>query len=148
MNRAGGSLAGVLFALLLATHALLAIGGEATLSAREWSAIQRVIADQRSALIAGDAEKAFTFAAPAIRDRLGDAKTFLAMVRGGYEAILSARYSEFVDGAVIGDAVIQPLRLVGRDDVVRVALYAMQRQSDGTWRISGCSISASSLLAT
>jgi Domain of unknown function (DUF4864) len=114
----------------------------------DWTAIKKVIVDQRAALKAGDAAKAFSYASPGIRDQFGDAATFIAMVRAGYAALLTARYTEFLEGAVIDGTVIQPLRLVDADNTVRVALYIMQRQENGTWRIGGCQIAPSTVQAT
>ena len=114
----------------------------------DWAAIKEVIAKQRTALKAGDAAKAFSYASPAIRDQFGDAATFIAMVRAAYSGLLTARYTEFLEGAVIDGAVIQPLRLVDADNTVRVALYIMQRQENGTWRIGGCQIAPSTVQAT
>jgi len=112
--------------------------------ASDWTAIKRVIGDQLAALRKGDAERAFSFAADGIRDQFADAATFLAMVRSGYDALLTARYTEFLEGAVIDGAVIQPLRLVAPDNTVRVALYTVQK--DGArWRIAGCVIAPSTV---
>jgi hypothetical protein len=136
------------FLLLIWGCAMAASAAESVLPAKDWKAIQKVIAEQRTALVAGDAEKAFGFASPAIRAQMNDAATFLAMVRNGYDALLTARSAQFLDGAVVNDVVVQPLRLIGRDDVVHVALYTMERQANGTWRISGCAIAPSTSLAT
>jgi hypothetical protein len=114
----------------------------------DWKAIRTVIAQQRSALLAGDAGKAFGYASPGIKAQFGDAATFLAMVRAGYPALLTARYVEFLEGAVIDGTVIQPLRLIDPDNTVRVALYTMEKQQNGNWRISGCHIAPSTVQAT
>ena len=116
--------------------------------AADWTAIEQVIAEQRRALEAGDAVRAFSYASPGIRDQFGDAATFMAMVRAGYAPLLTARYTEFLAGAVIDGMVIQPLRLIDADNTVRVALYVMERQGDGRWRIGGCRIAPSAVQAT
>jgi DNA-binding transcriptional LysR family regulator len=118
-----------------------------TLPDADWSAIRRTIDDQRKALKSGDARKAFSFAAPGIRAQFGTAETFLAMVRNGYGALIAARYVEFLEGAVIDGAVIQPLRLVAPDNSVLVALYTMEKQKDGRWRIAGCVLAPSTVQA-
>ena len=69
----------------------------------------------------------------------------MRMVRESYSALLDARYVEFLEGAVIEGDVVQPLRLVLPDDTVLVALYAMQKQADGGWRIAGCVIAPSTV---
>ena len=119
-----------------------------TLPAKEWKAIQKVIADQLHALKAGDGAQAMTFAAPGIRAQFGTPENFLRMVREGYAPLLAARYTQFLEGAVIDGAVVQPLRLVLPDDTVLVALYQMQRQPDGRWRIAGCVLAPSTVQAT
>jgi len=135
-----------LVALAAASFAALAAQPEAdALPAKEWKAIKRVIAEQRVALIAGEAAKAFGYASPGIRRQFGDADTFIAMVRGAYAPLISARRVEFLDGAVIDGIVVQPLRLIASDDTVRVALYTMERQNNGTWRIAGCAIAPSTV---
>src|SRR5512136_1855867 len=74
---------------------------EATLAAAQWKTIQRVISQQRTALIAGDDSKAFGYASPGIQAQFGDAATFMTMVQAGYAPLLTARYVEFLEGAVI-----------------------------------------------
>jgi len=70
------------------------------------------------------------------------------MVREGYAPLLAARYTQFLEGALIEGAVIQPLRLVLPDDTVVIALYEMQRQPDGRWRIAGCVLAPSTVQST
>lgn len=111
----------------------------------DWSAIRSVVAAQREALVAGDGATAYAFAAPGIRTRFPTAASFMAMVRDSYAALIGARHTELLDGAVIGGDVIQPLRLVMPDGAVLVALYTMERQADGAWRIAGCLIAPSTL---
>ena len=112
----------------------------------DWAAIKRVIGDQLAALRKGDAERAFSYAAEGIRAQVGDAQSFMDMVQNGYAALLDARYTEFLEGAVIEGAVIQPLRLIAPDNSVRVALYTLQK--DGArWRIAGCVIAPSTVRA-
>ena len=123
------------------------LAGEATLPTAQWKAIQRVIEDQLRALKAGEAAKAFSFASPGIRTQFGTPDNFIAMVRSSYDALLLARYTEFLQGAVIDDRVIQPLRLVAADNTVLVALYTMEKQKDGRWKIAGCVLAPSTVQA-
>jgi len=117
-------------------------------TASDWKAMERIISEQRAALVAGEGVKAFSYASPGIRAQFGDAETFLELVRTGYAPLLTARYVEFLQGAVIDGTVVVPLRLIDADNTVRVALYIMERQSDGGWRIAGCRIAPSTTLAT
>ena len=135
-------------AWLACAVALAAPPDKAQVTAKDWTAIRKVIDDQLSALKAGDGARAIGFAAPGIRDQFGTPDNFLRMVRDGYAALLAARRTQFLEGAVIDDAIVQPLRLVLPDDSVMVALYQMQRQPDGQWRIAGCIIAPSTVQST
>lgn len=114
-------------------------------AADDWTQIRRVIAEQRDALVGNDGPRAFSYAAPGIRQHFGDVATFMRMVRQSYSALIDARYVEFLEGAVIGGDVVQPLRLVMNDGIVWVAIYGMQRQRDGSWRIASCVIAPSTV---
>jgi hypothetical protein len=37
------------------------------------------------------------------------------------------------------------VRLVARDDSVQVALYTMEKQRDGAWKITGCVLAPSTV---
>lgn len=136
---------------LLALVAFVALVAQAQpapepgLPASDWTEIRRVVGAQRAALVDGNAAAAYAFAAPGIRARFPTPAAFMAMVRESYTALVDARYAELLDGAVIGGDVIQPLRLVMPDGTVFVALYTMQRQRDGAWRIAGCLVAPSTV---
>jgi hypothetical protein len=116
------------------------------LAKAEWTAIRKVISQQLAALRAGDDERAFGYASPGIQAQFGDARRFMAMVRDRYSALLDARYTEFLEGAVIDGLIVQPLRLIAPDNGVQVALYTMEKQQRG-WRINGCQLAPSTVRA-
>ena len=116
------------------------------LSRTEWLAIKKVISLQLAALRAGQGERAFGFASPGIQAQFADADIFLTMVRAAYAPLLDARYTEFLEGAVIDGVIVQPLRLIARDNTVLVALYTMEKQK-GAWRINGCQLAPSTVRA-
>jgi hypothetical protein len=133
-------------ALMWAGAVPLARAAETRLTKAEWTAIKKVISQQLAALRASDGERAFGYASPGIQAQFGDAQTFMAMVRAGYSALLDARYTEFLEGAVIDGVIVQPLRLIAPDNSVVVALYTMEKQKRG-WRISGCQLAPSTVQA-
>ena len=99
---------------------------------------RRAIEGQIDALRAGDASRAFSFASPGIQARFGNPATFLSMVEGGYAALIDPQGVAF--GAVT-DALGYPTQIatvVDRQGRAWTALYAFERQPDGSWRISGC----------
>jgi len=144
--------AGLLAGMVLAASALTAFAalpeGHGKLPAAEWEAIQRVIGDQLNALKAGDGTKAMTYSVPGIRQQFRTPERFLRMVREGYSALLQARSSTCLKGAVVDGITIQPLQLVLPDNSVVVALFRMEKQKDGFWRIAGCVIAPSTAQST
>ena len=139
------SIARAIVAFWIALAATLALAQGSTHSAADWDRIRGVVTAQREALVAGDGERAFAFATPALRRQYGSAEAFMRMVRSGYQPLVDARYVELLEGAVIEGSTIQPLRLVMPDGAVLVALYTMERQRDGAWRIAGCVIAPSTV---
>ena len=138
----------LLVTILVVPFAQAAPPDAATMPRAEWKAIEQVIEQQRNALIAGDGAKAMAFAAPALRTQFGTPENFLRMVRNGYAALLEARATRFLEGAVIEGSVIQPLRLILPDNTVLVAIYQMEKQKDGRWKITGCVLAPSTVQAT
>jgi hypothetical protein len=118
------------------------------LAAADWQAIRQVIGAQLDALRKGDGKRAYAHASAGIKVQFHDADNFLRMVRDSYAALLTARYTEFLDGAVIEGTIVQPLRLVMADNTVLIALYQMEREADGRWHIAGCVIAPSTARAT
>lgn len=138
----------LLVALLLSPLVQAAPSTSQKLPRADWKSIEQVIGQQRSALMAGDGAKALTFATAAIREQFGSPDNFLRMVRDGYSPLLEARATTFLEGAVIEGRVIQPLRLILPDNTVLVALYQMEKQKDGRWKIGGCVLAPSTVQAT
>jgi len=143
-----GALLATALALALCVWPSAASAQQPKLRASDWKAMQAVITAQRAAFLAGDGDRAFGYATPAIRAQFGDPATFLEIVRSGYAPLLTARYVEFLQSAVIDGAIVMPLRLIDADNTVRVALYIMEGQPGGSWRIAGCRIAPSTTLAT
>ncbi len=114
----------------------------------DWQAMRQAIELQTRALKDGDAARALNYATPGIRRQYRTPEHFLRMVRAGYAPLLTASYTVFLDGAVIDGVTVQPLRLVMPDNTVLVALYQMERQRDGQWRIAGCVLAPSTVQAT
>lgn len=105
------------------------------------AAIQRVIEKQFEAFRDDDGPTAMAQASPGIRSMFGnDPDNFMSMVRKGYQPVYRPRSVTF--GAVQsgGGGVTQRVDVIGPDGVPHTALYSMERQPDGLWKISGCTI--------
>ena len=100
--------------------------------------IRRVIARQIDAFRRDAAEEAFGFASPGIRALFGTADAFMTMVRTGYRPVHRPRSFAFDDLLDWGGTLVQPVRLVAPDGARVLALYDMERQPDGSWKIAGC----------
>ena len=107
-------------------------------SAADRTAIQDVIRQQMHAFQSDDADGAYAFAAPAIRQMFPDAGQFLAMVRRGYAPVYRPRDVEFTDLAQRDGDLVQDVELVGPDGMPALAQYTMVRAPDGRWLIAGC----------
>ena len=134
--------AGRRLATALVVLALLVAGGGDRAHADDAAAIRAVISDQLAAFRRDDGEAAFAFAAPAIREKFGDAANFLRMVREGYGPVYRPREVEFGALSAEDGRLVQRVLLVGPDGVPVTALYFMERQPDGSWKISGCVLTA------
>jgi hypothetical protein len=126
-------------ALLLALAPFLA-WAQPYLSGPDAAAVREVIEAQLDAFKRDDAQRAFSYAAPGIRQMFGTAENFVQMVRTSYPVVYRPRTVQFERFEVVDDEVFQPVRLTDAQGQAWLALYAMERQPDGTWRINGCQL--------
>lgn len=127
--------------LLVVAGAAMFASVSATASAeknRDATDVQRIIADQIAAFAAGDSARAFAHAAPSIQMRFRTPAIFMRMVEQGYEPVFRPRSFAFADFTAEGNRALQMLEVVGPDGAFWVAVYTLEKQPDGTWRISGC----------
>ncbi|MEO3427517.1 DUF4864 domain-containing protein [Pelagibius sp. CAU 1746] len=99
-------------------------------------AIVDTIRAQLDAFQADDWPRAFSYATPRLRELFGTVENFTAMVRGGYQPVYRPRSVEFLDARIIDGKTGQAVRFVGPDGQAVIALYTMERQPDGGWRIA------------
>ncbi len=135
-------------ALLFLCAAIGPAQAQADLSAADRASIQGVVTRQIDAFRHDDAEAASGFASPGIQDQFGTPGRFLDMVRRAYPAVHRPRAVEFT-GLRLGEgAVVQEVELVGPDGAPELALYTMERDSAGAWRIAGCTLVPSARVGT
>lgn len=121
---------------------------QADLSAADRMAIQGVITRQIDAFRRDDAAAAFAFASPGIQAQFGTPDRFLDMVRRAYPAVHRPRAMEFT-GLRLGEGgVVQEVELVGPDGALQLALYSVERDAAGAWRIAGCALVPSARIGT
>jgi hypothetical protein len=129
------------FLVLIAAIMLALPAGAQTPSQADRAEFQRIITEQIAAFRADDGETAYGFAAPTIRRLFPTPDVFMRMVRQGYRPVYRPQSFRF------GDAALDPLgrpaqrvTIVGPDGKTYDALYSMERQPDGSWRIDGCTL--------
>lgn len=101
------------------------------------AAIRLVIEQQLAAFQRDDGAEAFSYAAPGIQRRFQTPEIFMQMVRSGYAPVYRPREVEFRELRVNGQTIQQEVLFVGPDGKPVLALYTMQQQPDGSWRIAG-----------
>lgn len=106
-------------------------------------AIQSVITGQLDAFQHDDAGAAFEKASPMIQHMFGTASNFLSMVQQSYPPVYRARQPAFAGLGLTDGRIVQKVELVGPDGRDYLALYIMERQPDGTWKINGCELTDS-----
>jgi ketosteroid isomerase-like protein len=131
-------IAGTCFCLLLPTLFCRSDAGAQQAKADDSAAIHDVIQGQLDAFRRDDGEAAFGFAAPGIQSMFRSPETFLEAVRQGYRPVYRPRKVEFRELKSIDGAVVQQVYVVGPDNEPKLALYIMEQQPDGSWRIAGC----------
>jgi hypothetical protein len=98
-----------------------------------------VIERQINAFLADDMSTAYSFAAPSIKRMYPDESRFFDMVKRGYQPVY--RPGNFAFGrskvAPDGSGLIQEVLIQGPDGQDWTALYSLERQPDGSFKING-----------
>lgn len=126
-------------ALVLLAALLIGLGSAAR-ATDDVAAAQNVIRSQVEAFSRDDATAAYAHAAPAIQDMLPQADMFMAMVRGSYAPVYRHKSFEFGEARAAGGKIAQRVRIVDSEGVPWEALYTLERQPDGSVKISGCTL--------
>lgn len=127
---------------------LLFVGAAAAGDA-EIKAAQSVIDTQIKAFLADDGALAYSFAAPNIKRIFPTADVFMDMVTNGYAPVRRPKSYAFGKSQETGPtSIIQQVMIVGPDGKDYEAVYTLELQADGSYRITGCSLRASNSLST
>jgi uncharacterized protein DUF4864 len=101
---------------------------------------QNVIRAQEQAFARDDAAAAYSHAAPAIKEIFPAPDIFMAMVQSGYAPVYRHKSFEFGESKIEGGWIAQRVHIVDANGEAWEALYTLEQQADGSYKITGCSL--------
>jgi hypothetical protein len=119
---------------------VLATGTAQAADEAERDAARATVARQIEAFRKDDAAMAYAQAAPAIQEMFPSPDLFLAMVRQGYGAVYRARNFHVDRVEDVGSGVVLGATVQDEAGADWLALYTLEKQPDGAWRITGCQL--------
>lgn len=132
-------------AMLLSVAGTAAADTSGELTEAEARDVQAVVIAQFSAFAEDDADSAFATATPAVRESFGSPGLFLAVVRGLYPMVYQATSVTFHKPQSEDGHALQLVEIHdpsnGEDGKSWLAIFALERQPDMSWRISNCVVS-------
>ncbi|MGY3347367.1 MULTISPECIES: DUF4864 domain-containing protein [unclassified Bradyrhizobium] len=126
-------IAAVVVALAVAFSPLTARADDVTTA-------QGVIRAQEQAFVHDDATAAYSYAAPAIKQLFPAPDIFMSMVQNGYAPVYRHKSFEFGDSRTEGSAIAQRVHIIDANGEAWEALYTLEQQPDGSYKITGCSL--------
>ena len=109
--------------------------------------IQTVISSQLDAFREDNGEAAFVHAAPKIKSMFGTKERFMEMVRTGYPPVYRSSNISFGELSPSGDGFRQEVFMTDPKGQSWIATYTLERQPDGTMKITGVTLKKSDELA-
>jgi len=101
---------------------------------------QGVIRAQEQAFAHDDAAAAYSQAAPAIKEIFPAPDIFMSMVQKGYAPVYRHKSFEFGESRIEGSSVAQRVHIIDANGEAWEALYTLEQQADGSYKITGCSL--------
>jgi len=123
--------------LLVLIFALLA---GASARADDVATAQDIIRAQEQAFGRDDARAAYSYAAPAIREIFPAPDIFMSMVQNGYPPVYRHKSFEYGDSKSEGSRIAQHVHIIDANGEAWEALYTLEQQADGSYKITGCSL--------
>lgn len=103
-------------------------------------AIHAVVQQQLNALLIDDETGAFEVTSVEARAFFGSASNFLRAMKTYYRPIYRHRIAQFSVARTMGNIALQPVRVTANDSRVWIAIYRMERDDGGAWKIDGCQL--------
>ena len=101
--------------------------------------VKATVDAQLKAFAADDARRAFSYAAPNVHDMFSTPENFMAMVKSSYPMVHRPASVAFLKAEIqAGGGVLQRVQIIDAAGDSWLATYALLRQKDKAWRITGC----------
>jgi len=128
--------------LLLLVLAIPAMAEErSSLPQNERVEIRFLVQNQIDAIRNDDGQRAFSYAAPRLKERFSTPDAYLDMMKRSYQPVYRLQSYAFGATMAVDQGAVQDVRIVGPDGSDWNALYLFERQGDGHWKIAGCLLS-------
>ena len=98
---------------------------------------QAVIRDQLTAFQTRDHERAFSHAAPGIKNIFKNTENFIGMVRRGYAPLYEPETFIFSRSREEDGRIFQEVLVTDKNGKQWQAIYTLEKQADGSWKIAG-----------
>ena len=111
----------------------------AALSDADAKEVRAIVQAQLKAFAADDARRAFSYAAPNVHDMFRTPDNFMAMVKSSYPMVHRPSSVAFLKAELQATGeVLQRVQILDGAGDSWLATYALDKQKDKTWRITGC----------
>ena len=128
------------FVMLVALHAGAVPAFALPFTAADAKVVRSVVEAQLAAFAADDAAKAFSYAAPNVREAVGTPAGFLTMVQRSYPVVYRPGSVAFLKPNGKNDDAIQRVQMTDAAGESWLTIYSLQRQKNKSWRITGCNV--------
>ncbi|MEN0002391.1 MAG: DUF4864 domain-containing protein, partial [Pseudomonadota bacterium] len=131
------------FKARLASAVFLALAISAPISPvqADENAARAVITQQLESFLAGDFTTAYSYASPDIKRLFPTIDRFMSMVQSGYLPVLRPNNYAFGRSEQAADGrILQEVTIRAPDGSDWTALYFMELQEDGTWKVDGVNL--------
>jgi hypothetical protein len=125
-------------ALVLLLTLLLGLSSPAR--ADDVTAAQKIIRLQEQAFARDDAAAAYSYASPALQEVFQRPEIFMMMVQQAYPPVYRHKSFEFGEAKAANGQIAQRVHIVDDNGEAWEALYTLEQQADGSFRITGCSL--------
>ena len=125
-------------AVMLLLVAILGLAAAPAIAADDVAAARAVISAQAEAFARDDATTAYSYASSSIREVFPRPDIFMAMVQHAYAPVYRHKSFEFGAAQTEAGKVAQRVHIVDAEGEAWEALYTLEREGDGSLKITGC----------